>query len=64
MFIQLLSFSGSCTARPTLINLNPNEFFKDYITIHLWLIYIDLMEVVILLMIHLIKYVLQTKRKM
>ena len=45
---------------PTLINLHPNEYIT---TMHLRLIQIAVLEVVILLMIHLIKYVFQTKRK-
>ena len=36
---------------------------KEYITIHLQLIKIDVSEVAILLMIHLIEYAFQTKQK-
>ena len=36
---------------------------KDYVTIHFQLISIDVLEIVILLMTYLIKYVLQIKQK-
>ena len=36
---------------------------KDYVTIHFQLISIDVLEIVILLMTYLIKYMLQIKQK-
>ena len=48
--------------QPTLINLHPNETVKNYTTIHLQLSWIDVLEVVILLMAFLIKYVFQRKQ--
>ena len=43
--------------QPGLIGLRPNNMLKEYITIHLHLIYIDARQVVILLMIYPVKYV-------
>ena len=47
---------------PLLICIVMN-ILKDYVTIYLWLIQGDVLEVVILLMPSLIKYVFQTKQK-
>ena len=45
---------------PTFINFHPSAY-KNYTTIHLRLIQIDLLEALILLMTYLIKYVFQKK---
>ena len=50
-----------CMAQPTLFNLHPNV--KNYTTIHLRLNEIGVLEIVILFMNFLIKYVFQTKQK-
>ena len=52
-----------CEIQPTLINLHPNKYSQELHTIHLRLNYIDMLEVVTLLMAYLIKYVFQTKQK-
>ena len=44
--------------QPTLMNT-----VKNFTTIHLWLNHIDVLEVVILLITYLIKYVFQNKQK-
>ena len=49
--------------QPTFLNLHPNELVKDFVTMYLWLIYIDVLEVVIIFMIFFIEYVLQKKIK-
>ena len=50
--------------RLILINLYRSEYtLKDYVTIYLLLIQIDVSEFVILLIIYLIEYVFQTTRK-
>ena len=48
-------------ARPTLSIQILMNTIKDYVAIHIWLIYIDVPEVVIPLMIHPIIYISQTK---
>lgn len=48
--------SEPCIARPTLTDLN----LMNCVTRHLWLVYKDVIEVIILMMIYLIKYVFQT----
>ena len=65
MFTQkCLSLSNQkCQIQSTLINLHLMNTLKGYITISLWLIWIDVSQVVILLMTCLIKYVFQTKHK-
>ena len=72
VFNALLSFNGSvatkcislnnqlCMTRPTIIDLNPDE---DKKTVSLS-IYIDVMDVVILLLIHQVEYMFQIKWKM
>ena len=42
--------------QPNFLNLHTNNLAKDYVTIHLRLIQIDMPEVVILFMIYLIEY--------
>ena len=44
----------------TLINLHPNKYCEG---LRLWLIQLDLLDVVILLMIYLTGYAFQTKQK-
>ena len=78
MFIRLLTSTANasnqlmllplnnqqCMTRLILINLYRSEYtLKDYVTIYLLLIQIDVSEFVILLIIYLIKYVFQTTRK-
>ena len=78
MFIRLLTSTANasnqlmllplnnqqCMTRLILINLYRSEYtLKDYVTIYLLLIQIDVSEFVILLIIYLIEYVFQTKRK-
>ena len=46
-------------SQPTLINLHPNEYSQDLTTTHLRLNYIDVLEIVILLMTYLIEHVFQ-----
>ena len=53
----------NCEIQPTLINLPPNNIEKNFTTIHLPLNDIDLLEVVLLLITYLIKYVFQIKQK-
>ena len=48
--------------RPTLNDLNLDEY-KDCVTTHLWLVYIDSMEVVMLLIICQVEYVFRIKQK-
>ena len=48
--------------QPTFLNLHPNELVKDFVTMYLWLIYIDVLEVVIIFMIFFIEYVLKKKK--
>ena len=52
-----------CMDQPTLLIYTLMNNVKDYITIHLLLIQIDVLEVVILLMVYLLEYVFQTKQK-
>ena len=52
-----------CMIQPTLINLHSNEYNKNLTSLHLWLNQIDVLEVVILLITYLIKYVFQVKQK-
>ena len=78
MFIRLLTSTSNasnqlmllplnnqqCMTRLILINLYRSEYtLKDYVTIYLLLIQIDVSEFVILLIIYLIEYVFQTTRK-
>ena len=78
MFIRLLTSTANasnqlmllplnnqqCMTRLILINLYRSEYtLKDYVTIYLLLIQIDVSEFVILLIIYLIEYVVQTTRK-
>ena len=78
MFIRLLTSTANasnqlmllpsnnqqCMTRLILINLYRSEYtLKDYVTIYLLLIQMDVSEFVILLIIYLIEYVFQTKRK-
>ena len=78
MFIRLLTSTANasnqlmllplnnqhCMTRLILINLHRSEYtLKDYVTIYLLLIQIDVSEFVILLIIYLIEYVFQTTRK-
>ena len=78
MFIRLLTSTANasnqlmllplnnqqCMTRLILINLYRSEYtLKDYVTIYLLLIQIDVSEFVILLIIYLIEYVFQTTRK-
>ena len=57
--IKCLSLNNRpCQGRPTLININSNVFF-----IHLLAVLINVVEVVILLMIHMLEYVFQMKQK-
>ena len=51
-----------CMNRTTLNNLNLDEY-KDCVTTHLWLVYIDSMEVVMLLIICQVEYVFRIKQK-
>ena len=61
---KYVSFSNqNCKIQPTFINLPPNNIEKNFATIHLPLNDIDLLEVVLLLMTYLIKYVFQIKQK-
>ena len=48
--------------RTTLNDLNLDEY-KDCVTTHLWLVYIDSMEVVMLLIICQVEYVFRIKQK-
>ena len=50
--------SQQCTTPSTLINLHPNEYTKGI----RYFPFVDVLEVVILLMVYLIKYVSQTKQ--
>ena len=52
-----------CMDQPTLLIYTLMNNVKDYITLHLLLIQIDVLEVVILLMVYLLEYVFQTKQK-
>ena len=52
-----------CEIQPFLTNLHPNQTVKNFITIDFQLNYIDVLEVAILLIIYLIKYVFQIKQK-
>ena len=78
MFIRLLTSTANasnqlmllplnnqqCMTRLILINLYRSEYtLKDYVTIYLLFIQIDVSEFVILLIIYLIEYVFQTTRK-
>ena len=78
MFIRLLTSTANasnqlmllplnnqqCMTRLILINLYRSEYtLKDYVTIYLLLIQIDVSEFVILLIIYLIEHVFQTTRK-
>ena len=78
MFIRLLTSTANasnqlmllplnnqqCMTRLILINLYRSKYtLKDYVTIYLLLIQIDVSEFVILLIIYLIEYVFQTTRK-
>ena len=78
MFIRLLTSTANasnqlmllplnnqqCMTRLILFNLYRSEYtLKDYVTIYLLLIQIDVSEFVILLIIYLIEYVFQTTRK-
>ena len=78
MFIRLLTSTANasnqlmllplnnqqCMTRLILINLYRSEYtLKDYVTIYLLLIQIDVSEFVVLLIIYLIEYVFQTTRK-
>ena len=78
MFIRLLTSTANasnqlmllplnnqqCMTRLILINLYRSEYtLKDYVTIYLLLIQMDVSEFVILLIIYLIEYVFQTTRK-
>ena len=71
VFVLLLSFIRTlatkcissnnqlCLTRPAYIDLNPNELHCHLF----WLVYIDAMEVLIFLMIHLVEYVFWIKQK-
>lgn len=74
--IALLSFSGAlaikciilnnqpCMTRPTLINLNPNKHNERLVSYELWLVQIDVMEVVTLLIVYQVEFMFQIKQKM
>ena len=49
--------------QPTLNNLHPNEYNQNYTTIHFRLNQIGVLEVVVLSMTYLMKYVFQIKKK-
>ena len=51
-----------CETQPTLINLHPNEYGLEF-HYYPFSVKLDVLEVVILLMIYLIKYVFQIKQK-
>ena len=52
-----------CIIQPILINLHPNNGVRNFFPIHLQFSFIDVLEVVILLMTYLIKHVFQIKQK-
>ena len=52
-----------CMTQPNLIDLHPNEYSQEIHHSLLRLNWIDVSEVVILLLIYLIKHVFQTKQK-
>ena len=61
---KLISLNNQqCMDQPILLIYTLMNNVKDYITIHLLLIQIDVLEVVILLMAYLLEYVFQTKQK-
>ena len=51
-----------CMIQATLINLHPNEYIQEF-HYYSFAVILDLLNVVILLMTYLIKYVFQTKQK-
>ena len=51
-----------CKIQPTLVNPNPNEYSQE-LHYYPFTVKLDVLEVVILLMTYLIKYVFQTKQK-
>ena len=52
-----------CIIQPTLINLQPNEYCQEFHYYPFAVKLIDMLEVVILLMTYLRKYVFQIKQK-
>ena len=50
-----------CMTRPTLIDINPDEYNQGFSYHPSTVIETDLIEAVILLMIHLVEYMFQTK---
>ena len=57
------STNPKCKIQPTLISLNPSEYSQELDnSVHLQLNYIDVLEIVILLMTYIIKYVFQIKQ--
>ena len=51
-----------CKIKPTLINLHPNEYSQEF-HCYPFAVKLDVLEVVILLMIYLVKYVFHTKQQ-
>ena len=62
MFVEKEPDRKKKIARANVINLNPNEICQDCFTIHLWLVGIDMIEVVIILMIYLVGFVFQIEQ--